>query len=154
MKQFNEVSLIPSISYSDKLTFVYGTTLPVSTPEILVFRLANTLTYQSYNQDFGPLSLGQTYKFCFQLQSLLKDPLNENKHVLVYSVTTYNKLANAAYLVGAFQIIVLKKNSTDAFKALQNIDIKPFRDASNGDCTYHCTLLHCLRGLEFAIKKR
>jgi len=28
----------------------------------------------------------------------------------------------------------------------------PFRDAINGECTYNCTILDCLRGLEYAIK--
>lgn len=28
----------------------------------------------------------------------------------------------------------------------------PFRDASYGDCSYQCTILDCLRGLEYAMK--
>jgi len=30
--------------------------------------------------------------------------------------------------------------------------LKPYRDASKGNCDYQCTLLHCLQGLEYAIK--
>lgn len=30
--------------------------------------------------------------------------------------------------------------------------IKPFRDAGYGDCTYDCTLKHCWEGLEIAVK--
>lgn len=29
---------------------------------------------------------------------------------------------------------------------------KPYRDASKGECYYQCTLLHCLKGLEYAIR--
>ena len=28
---------------------------------------------------------------------------------------------------------------------------RPFRDASYGDCTYSCSIFHCLKGLEIAI---
>ncbi len=31
--------------------------------------------------------------------------------------------------------------------------LKPFRDASKGECQYQCTLEHCLGGLDFAIKQ-
>lgn len=30
--------------------------------------------------------------------------------------------------------------------------LRPFRDASKGECYYDCTVLHCLQGLEAAIK--
>jgi len=51
-------------------------------------------------------------------------------------------------------VIILKmspQEAFDKFKLYQSM-IKPFRDASKGDCFYECTILHCLQGLEHGIK--
>ena len=68
-------------------------------------------------------------------------------------------MANSAYLMGAFQvittltqIIILGKSAEKAYEPFKDLKLVPFRDASYGDCTYKCTLLDCLRGLDYAIK--
>jgi cell division cycle 14 len=55
--------------------------------------------------------------------------------------------------MGAFMVVVLKMSAEDAwdtFMPYHNI-LKPFRDASYGDCYYDCTVFHCLKGLELAV---
>lgn len=57
--------------------------------------------------------------------------------------------------MGAFMIIVLKlgaQESFDRFKEYHHL-LRPYRDASKGDCFYDCSILHCLQGLEFAISQ-
>lgn len=61
-------------------------------------------------------------------------------------------------------IVVLKMPADNVWEVFQpyHSQIIPFRDASYGDCQYECTvsclfltdyqILHCLKGLEFAIK--
>lgn len=52
-------------------------------------------------------------------------------------------------------IVILKINALDAyekFKPYHNL-LRPFRDASKGECYYDCKMLHCLQGLEFAVKE-
>lgn len=56
--------------------------------------------------------------------------------------------------MGAFMVIVLKMDAEtayDKFRAFHKI-FRPYRDASKGACHYECTILHCLRGLQFALK--
>ena len=51
-------------------------------------------------------------------------------------------------------IVILKmtaQQAYDKFKSYTHL-LKPFRDASKGECFYKCTVLHCLKGLEFAVK--
>lgn len=57
--------------------------------------------------------------------------------------------------MGAFMVIILKMSPEEAFEkfTLYHPQFKAFRDASKGDCFYDCTILHCLQGLDFAIKK-
>lgn len=51
-------------------------------------------------------------------------------------------------------IIVLGYTSEEAWSVFDNtkIDFKPFRDALSGECSYECTIQHCLMGLEYAMK--
>ena len=51
-------------------------------------------------------------------------------------------------------VICRKVAAKDAFKFFEGINppFVPFRDAINGECTYNCTILDCLRGLEYAIR--
>jgi cell division cycle 14 len=56
--------------------------------------------------------------------------------------------------MGAFMIIILKRSAADAWKVFNPYHNKftPFRDATMGTCSYKCTILDCLRGLEYAMK--
>jgi cell division cycle 14 len=56
--------------------------------------------------------------------------------------------------MGAFMIVILKMSATEAIEKFKDYQYcaTPFRDASKGDCYYDCTILHCLQGLEFAMK--
>ena len=56
--------------------------------------------------------------------------------------------------MGCFMIINLKKTADDAWKVLAPYHSKfvPYRDATMGTCSYKCTVLDCMRGLEYAIR--
>lgn len=65
-----------------------------------------------------------------------------------------HKQANAAFLMGAYMVVVMGKSAEEAWEMFEPYrhGFKPFRDATMGVCTYKCTVLDCLRGLEYAIK--
>ena len=52
-------------------------------------------------------------------------------------------------------IVILKFNALDAYAKFQEYHhlLKPYRDASKGECYYDMKMLHCLQGLEFAVKE-
>jgi cell division cycle 14 len=63
------------------------------------------------------------------------------------------KRVNSAFLICAYGVIVMGKTGMEAWGSFQHLEPFPdYRDASLGSCTYKCSLLHCLRGLEIAIK--
>ena len=104
------------------------------------FNVDNDLVYQPFYADFGPLSLGKTWKYITELEKLLaKDQYKDNK-LYHFCSTDSAKAANAAFLMGAFQVVVLKRSADDAWRPFQNIKFVPFRDASYGDCSYKCTV--------------
>jgi len=110
------------------------------------------LVYQPFFEDFGPLNLGQTHCFCVELDKLVTHQDYKKAKIYHYCGENPKKKANAAYLMGAYQIIALKKTAKDAWKPFAKESFPDFRDAMKGVSTYKCTVLHCLEGLEWAIK--
>ena len=49
-------------------------------------------------------------------------------------------------------MIILNKTAQQAFEPMKKLDFEAFRDAGKGICTYKCTVLDCLRGLEYAMR--
>ncbi|CEL99159.1 unnamed protein product [Vitrella brassicaformis CCMP3155] len=165
------------------------------------FTIDDKLLYKPFFQDFGPVNLGHTYRFCRAVQRRLREaeahrssdggtnghshhtppppspaaaassqppvvpssspcpslslPTPSPRRVLVhYSNQDPQKRANAVYLMGAFQVIVLGKTAEQAYAPFLGVypPLLPFRDASFGVCTYSCSILDCLKGIQYAIK--
>jgi cell division cycle 14 len=111
------------------------------------------LVYEPFCSDFGPLNIGMTYKYCTELERLMKNREYEGCKIIHYTSQAPNKRANSAVLMGAFQIIVLGRTANQAWEPFNKL--KPFtdfRDASFGGCTYKCRIIDVLRGLEQGIK--
>jgi protein-tyrosine phosphatase len=62
------------------------------------------------------------------------------------------KKANAAYLMGAFCVIVLKKPAYEVSRLFSFITIR-FRDASDGPCFFFLSLAECFSAIEQAIRR-
>ena len=138
------VEIIPG-----KLFWISDKTPPKNQANSHYFCIDNELVYQPFCSDFGPLNLGMTYKFCVELERLIKNPMYSSYRIYHYTSVTPQKRVNAAYLMGAFQILVLGKSADDSFRVFQNLPhFVDFRDAGYGGCTYRCSLLHVLKGLE------
>ena len=118
------------------------------------FNIDKDLVYEPYSADFGPLNLACTYKFVTELEKLLQNSEFGTAKIFHHTSLDRSKRANAAYLMGAFQIIVLNRTAEESWKPFAKIQpaFADFRDASAGMCSYKCTILDCLRGLEYAVK--
>ena len=64
------------------------------------------------------------------------------KKAKIYHYCSENpkKKANAAFLMGAYQIIAMKKTAKDAWKPFVKETFLDFRDAMKGVCSYKCTV--------------
>uniref|UniRef100_A0A672UGH8 protein-tyrosine-phosphatase n=1 Tax=Strigops habroptila TaxID=2489341 RepID=A0A672UGH8_STRHB len=77
------------------------------------------------------------------------------KKIVYYTSFDQRKRANAAFLIGAYAVIYLKKTPEEAYRTLlsgSNPPYLPFRDASFGNCTYNLTILDCLQGINKALQ--
>lgn len=137
-----------------RLYWVALHTMPRANASIHYFCIDQELVYQPFFADFGPLNMGLTYRYCKMLEKKLSDPALANKRIVHYCSQDPHKRANAAYLISAFQLIVLKKTADEAYRPFVGIypPFLPYRDATYGICTYHCTIIDCLKGVEYATK--
>lgn len=142
----------PICIIKDQLYWVSSETPPKGVGKAFFFNIDADLKYYPFFKDFGPLNLAQTYRFVTELSKLMNNKEYANCPIYHHTSTKSDKKANAAYLMGAYQVLVLGKTAEQACKPFKNIKLKPFRDALYLPCTYKCTILHCLQGLEFAIK--
>jgi cell division cycle 14 len=133
----------------NKLYWLSDKNPPRNQPNSYYFCIDNELVYQPFCSDFGPLNIGMTYKFCIELEKLVKNPAYSSYKIFHYTSLNPQKRANACFLMGAFQVIVLNRSAQDSWSPFASLaTFLDFRDAGYGGCTYKCTILHCLRGLQ------
>ncbi|XP_045403392.1 dual specificity protein phosphatase CDC14A isoform X1 [Lemur catta] len=134
----------------DRLYFATLRNRPKSTINTHYFSIDEELVYENFYADFGPLNLAMVYRYCCKLNKKLKSYSLSRKKIVHYTCFDQRKRANAAFLIGAYAVIYLKKTPEEAYRALlsdSNTPYLPFRDASFGNCTYSLTILDCLQGI-------
>lgn len=138
----------------DRLYWVSDSKTPRGEGQAFFFCIDDDLVYQPFFKDFGPLNLGNTYRFVSELDKLINNKDYAKSKIIHYTSLDVAKRANAAYLMGAYQVIILKRSALEAWAPFIDVEppFKPFRDASYTNCSYQCTILDCLKGLEYAIK--
>lgn len=142
--------------------------------QIHYFCIDHELVYWNFFLDFGPLNLGQLYRFCTKLNQKL---VNLQNHIICfYCSNTPAKRANAVCLICCWQLLYLNRSPEEALNGFRvalastaqfpfpdaenasapplskraNPTISPlpvFHDASPCACNYQLTILDCLRGL-------
>jgi cell division cycle 14 len=137
------------------------------------FSIDNELVYWNFFLDFGPLNLGQLYRFCTKLEQKLQTLPNHS--ICFYTSNAPAKRANAVCLIGCWQLLYLHRTPEEALHgfrpALPNVTFglpetnrtsKPplvtranptisplptFHDASPCACSYELTVYDCLKGV-------
>ncbi|RMC08442.1 hypothetical protein DUI87_14686 [Hirundo rustica rustica] len=139
----------------DRLYFATLRAKPKSTVNTHYFCTDEELVYENFYGDFGPLNLAMLYRYCCKLNKKLKYFSLSRKKIVYYTSFDQRKRANAAFLIGAYAVIYLKKTPEEAYRTLlsgSNPPYLPFRDASFGNCTYNLTILDCLQGVNKALQ--
>jgi cell division cycle 14 len=154
MADENDVIASSSEFIKDRLYFATLQIKPRSTANSHYFCIDDELHYESFYTDFGPLNIACLYRYCCKLNKKLKAFSLAKKKIVHYTRPDPHKRANAAFLIGAYAVIYLKKLPEEAYRPLvsgSNPPFLPFRDASNGPITFHLTLLDCFQGIYKAL---
>jgi cell division cycle 14 len=93
---------------------------------VICFSIDASLVYWNFFLDFGPLNLGQLYRFTIQLNDLLSNSRDttvfsngERPVILFYSSTNPDKRTNAIFLICAWQVLELRRTPEQAFYGFQ-----------------------------------
>jgi len=140
----------------DKLFWAALHSMPKNTMKSHYFTIDKEFVYEPFSADFGPLNLSCVCRYCRILDSMLKDPALQDKRIIHFCSHDPKKRANAAFLICAYQVVVMRKPAEVAFEPFCGIypPFLPFRDAISGPCTFQCTITDCLLGLQKSIDLR
>lgn len=154
MEENSEEVVCASEFIKDRLYFVTLRTSvrPKSTSNTHYFSVDDELVYENFYSDFGPLNLAMLYRYCEKLNRKLQvhSAGTSKKKIVHYTTMDPQKRVNAAFLIGSYAIIYLKKTPEQAYKPLvggSNPPFLPFRDASYGVSVYHINLMDCLQAI-------
>lgn len=127
--------------------------LQKDTADLHFFSTDAELVYEPFCADFGPLNLSCLYKYCKLLDGKMADPRLANKRLVHICSPEQRLRANAACLVAGYLVVVHGCTGRAAFAPFAEAypPFLPFRDAINGPCSFQCTILDCLEGLETGI---
>lgn len=152
----NRVEVLPGRLYWRDLESVgMQSALPEDTDRERHFSVDDELVYEAFSRDFGPLHLGMVKRYCKRLERELKDAASMDRLVIHCCSSEPQKRSNAAFLICAYQVLVLRVPAHIAYAPFERIDppFLAFRDASGlKESSFDLSILDCLHGLEFAIK--
>ena len=107
----------------------------------IYFCIDEDIKYIPFFSDFGPLNLASTYRYVTELDKILKGSKYNATRVYHYTSMDSAKRSNAAYLMGAYQVIYLKRTADEAWSHFKPAEpFRAFRDASYLKCNYKCTV--------------
>ncbi|KAF2462250.1 protein-tyrosine phosphatase-like protein [Lineolata rhizophorae] len=114
---------------------------PSSGPKVhppVYFSVDDTLLYNAFHADFGPLHIGHLYRFAVQLHEVLGDPANEGRGVVFWSYFNPRSRANAACILACYMIMIQSWPPHLVLAPIAQMDppCMPFRDAGYSQADY------------------
>ncbi|KAK9240424.1 dual specificity protein phosphatase [Lipomyces kononenkoae] len=123
---------IPTIEFlKDRLYLGAFDNTPQDTDELVHFTVDDSLPYNAFHHDFGPLHIGHLYRFAVALHETLAEEENKNRAVVFYSRTNPRARANAACVLCCYMVLVQSWPPHLALSPIAQAEppFMPFRDA-------------------------
>lgn len=122
---------------------------PEDTDEFAHFTIDDSLPYNSFHHDFGPLHVGHLYRFAVTLHEMLADEDNEGKSIVLYSRTSPKARANAACVLCCYMVLIQSWPPHLALTptAQANPPFMPFRDAGYAQSDFTITIQDVVYGV-------
>ena len=103
-----------------RLYWISDSTAPkCKTSKAFYFCIDDHLVYEAFFDDFGPLNLAQTHKYCMEVDKIMQNPDFKKHKIYHYTSLDFKKRANAAYLMGAYLVICKHKKAEEAWDFFQ-----------------------------------
>lgn len=122
---------------------------PQDTEEMVFFTVEDSIFYNSFHLDFGPMNIGHLYRFAVIFHEILNDPDNANKAVVFYSSTSTRQRANSACMLCCYMILVQGWTPHQVLQPLAQVDppFMPFRDAGYSNADFEITIQDVVYGV-------
>jgi cell division cycle 14 len=126
---------------------------PISTgPKVhppVYFSVDDTLLYNRFHADFGPLHIGHLYRFAVQLHEILADPANTDRGVVFWSAADSKSRANSACLLACYMVLIQSWPPHLALAPIAQADppFMPFRDAGYSQADYGLSIQDVVYGV-------
>ncbi|KAN0122419.1 phosphatases II [Hyaloscypha variabilis] len=113
------------------------------------FSIDDTLLYNAFHHDFGPLHIGHLYRFAVQFHDILGAPENKNRPVVFWSRADARSRANAACLLASYMVLIQSWAPHLALAPIAQADppFMPFRDAGYSQADYGITVQDVVYGV-------
>ncbi|CCH45485.1 Tyrosine-protein phosphatase CDC14 [Wickerhamomyces ciferrii] len=123
--------------------------IPQDTDELVHFTIEDSLPYNSFNLDFGPLHIGHLYRFAVVLHNILNEDSNQGKAIVFYSSSDSKQRSNAACLLACYMILVQSWSPHQVLQPLCQIDppFMGFRDAGYSHADFEITIQDIVYGV-------
>eukprot|EP00291_Cryptomonas_curvata_P012136 CAMPEP_0172201384 /NCGR_PEP_ID=MMETSP1050-20130122/29961_1 /TAXON_ID=233186 /ORGANISM="Cryptomonas curvata, Strain CCAP979/52" /LENGTH=112 /DNA_ID=CAMNT_0012879007 /DNA_START=170 /DNA_END=505 /DNA_ORIENTATION=+ len=89
----------------DRLYWASRSSTPPESDTIHFFNTDQTLRYEAFYSDFGPLNLAQLYRYCKLLEARLSSPSLAYKKIVHVTGEDGRKRSNSAFLIASFLVV-------------------------------------------------
>ena len=139
-----EIEVLPG-----RLYYVVVRVIPYPREGIVWVDAESPYSYWPFFLDFGPVSLGNLFRFCCEVHSALTDRANAGKRVYVFTGSHMQKRANAVYMLSAYTLLLQNRSPEEAYRPFAHLSppIAPWHDASPSVDPFQLTTLDVLRGI-------
>lgn len=141
---------VPPIEFlKGKIYLMVSDEKPEDTDDFVYFTIEDSLPYNNFNLDFGPLHAGHLYRFAVALHKILNEPKNKNKSVGFYSSNDSRQRTNAACILCCYMVLVQNWAPHQVLLPIAQIDppFIPFRDAGYSHADFEITIQDVVYGV-------
>jgi len=122
--------------------------VPENTSTRVYLTVDDTLPYNNFHHDFGPINIAGLFRFAVIFHDVLGQRENQGKEVVFYSYTDPCSRANAATLLASYMVLVQSWQPHQVLAPIaQMTPIMPFRDAGYSQADFIITVQDVVYGL-------
>ncbi|KAL2184580.1 phosphatases II [Thermothelomyces heterothallicus CBS 203.75] len=113
------------------------------------FTVDDTLLYNAFHHDFGPLHIGHLYRFALQFHEILGAEENKDRPIVFWSKADPRSRANASCLLACYMVLIQSWPPHLALAPIAQVDppLMPFRDAGYSQADYGITVQDVVYGV-------
>ncbi|SPO00904.1 related to CDC14 - dual specificity phosphatase [Cephalotrichum gorgonifer] len=113
------------------------------------FSVDDSLLYNAFHHDFGPLHIGHLYRFALYFHDVLAAQENKDRPIVFWSAADPRSRANSAALMACYMVLIQHWPPHLALAPIAQVDppLMPFRDAGYSQADYGITVQDVVYGV-------